>query len=349
MTTRKTTTRIGGSSESAMSKEALNVDFDIDGGIGGYTTEERRALKWFWKHGVNDLNGSTTALCKTVNKDWTVLLKVFQGSYDAKIDNIIEAIKHLKKNQASGVKFIATEVTEKIDEALNYARDHAGMVTITGSPGRGKSHTAEHWASLNKGKGKYIRVLSKSSRRKLAAQICQACGISTTGKTSSEMEANLLKSLNFKTLLIFDEAGHMFPSGRASRGGCLEFIRDLKDVCGCGVAFIYTDVYLQEMKTGVSAAYLEQFVGRNEFEVTIPSDVLKSEVLAIVSRFRENPPNNILSLALKIARNRDGRLRSLFIDLQRAKAWAEKRGGQLSYEALKLASDWRLSGGEWSE
>lgn len=338
-----------GTKESAMSKEVINENYNINLGIEKYSNEEQQLLRWFWNYGITDMYGSTTALCKSINKDWTVILKVFQGNYDAKLDNICDAIQHLRKTYDGGTTFISTEVTEKIMEALDYARDFAEMVTITGSAGRSKSHTAEHWTSRNRGRGKYIRIFSKSNVRTIAIDICKACGISTNGKTTSELKTSLLKALDYKTLLILDEAGHMLPSGRNSKGGNIEFIRDLYDACGCGVALIFTGVYLEDMKFGTNAAYLQQYIGRSSFNVRIPDQVLVSEIKSIVGRFRENPPNNILTLAHKIANTDQCDLRTLFQALQRAKTWSMEKNTALTYQYLLLAEKWRLSGGIWSE
>lgn len=132
-----------------------------------------------------------------------------------------------------------------------------------------------------------------------------------------------------------------------SSTSAIEFLRDLNDMCGCGVAMIFTDVYLDEMKNGRLASYFEQFIGRIKFELPIPNEVMRPEVAAVVGNFRADAPEKLLTLAFQLASARDGKLRTLFEDLRRAKNWSMANGQELDAKALKMAADWRKSGGVW--
>jgi hypothetical protein len=121
-------------------------------------------------------------------------------------------------------------------------------------------------------------------------------------------------------------------------------------MCGCGIALIFTDVYLDEMKHGSLSSYFEQFIGRIKFELTIPTDVLRAEVKAVVESFTPEPSLKLQQFAYSVAQNRDGKLRTLFEDLQRAKDWAQAHGKEsISFNDLLKAVEWRKSGGIWPE
>ena len=106
--------------EAAMSRDVINMNYDMfKMGIKDYTEKEQQLLEWLWGYAFSDLHGSKSALCDAVGKDWTVLLKVFQGNYDARLDNICQDITHLKKKvDAGGTRLVKTVVTERIEEAL---------------------------------------------------------------------------------------------------------------------------------------------------------------------------------------------------------------------------------------
>lgn len=362
MTTRRAGNAIGDSkhethgkdnpaAEGGMSRDVINIGMNIfKNGIKDYSETEKDALEWLWGYAFEELNGSKSALVEAVGYDWTVIHKIFSGRYEASLDNFLEAINRLKRQAASGrTRLIETVVTKRIVEALDYARDLGAMVAVTGPTGRSKTFTAKHWArDNNHGRAKYVRIPSGCTRRTLVQHLCRSCGIGVNGKKTADLETRLFKAFDFRNTIIIDEAGHLLP--RCGTGtSSIEFIRDLHDMCGCGIALIFTDVYLEEMKNGRLAHYFEQFIGRIKFEVSIPDEVRRDEVFSVVSAFHPSPNNKLLGFALKVARNRDGKLRTLFEDLQRAKEWASDHGRQLRYEDLKLASDWRLSGGVWPD
>jgi len=335
--------------EAGMSRDTINIGMNIfKSGIKRYSEKEQELLEWLWGYSYDILNGSRSALCDSTGYDWTVIHKIFTGMYDASLDRFCEKIAHLKKMAAkNGMRLVETPVTRRIEEALDYCRDLCAMVAIKGPTGRSKTFTAKCWArNNNHGRSKYVRVPSGCTRRTLVQQLCKSCGIGISGLKTATLEDRLFKAFDFRNVIIIDEAGHLLP--RFGIGtSAIEFLRDLHDICGCGVAMIFTDVYLEEMRNGRLASYYEQFMGRIKFEVPIPTEVMKSETAAVVKAFRKDAPEKLLSYAHKIANNRDGKLRTLFEDLQRAKDWADKSGHEVGYDDLKVAVDWRLSGGTW--
>jgi len=337
--------------EGGMSRDAVNLGLNIfKNGIKDYSEKERELLEWLWGYTFDELAGSKSALTAALGYDWTVLFKIFTGRYEAGLDRFCEAVANLRKRaEAGGSRFVSTVVAERMIEALDYAKDRQAMVSITGPTGRSKTFTAQWWAKHNNhGRARYLRIPSGCTRRTMVQLLCRSCGIGINGKKTADLEARLFKAFDFRNTIIIDEAGHLLPRCGTSVSA-IEFVRDLHDLCGCGVALIFTNVYLEEFRHGRLAAYFEQYLGRIKFTVTIPLEVLRDEVAAVVRAFRKDPPEKLLALALKLARSRDGRLRTLFEDLTRAQDWAQKQTREMGYDDLKLASDWRLSGGIWPQ
>ena len=119
---------------------------------------------------------------------------------------------------------------------------------------------------------------------------------------------------------------------------------------GCGVALIFTDVYLAEIKRGRNADYFEQFLGRFEFPVEIPDEPRRDEVRQVLAAFYgEQVPEELITYALAAARQRDGKLRTLFKDLFRAEELAKNEKRKITAGDLKLFVKWRQSAGAWPE
>ncbi|MCK4983708.1 MAG: hypothetical protein KAS17_12335 [Victivallaceae bacterium] len=106
------------------------------------------------------------------------------------------------------------------------------------------------------------------------------------------------------------------------------------------------------MRNGSLADYFEQFVGRIKFEVDIPLEVLEAEIVPVMQAFHPDGevPARLLKFSHSIAQSRDGKLRTLFEDLERARTWAKsEQRVNIKYEDLKAAVDWRKTGGLWPE
>ena len=344
--------------EAGMSRDAINIGRHIMKRAiaaklaeGEYTQEQCDLLEWLYGYAFQALHGSRNALVGAVGYDWTTIFRAWNGTYGAGIANVCEAVQHLKNRASEGAtELVETVVTQRIFQALDYARDTSAMVLISGPTGRSKTFAAEHWIrGNNHGRGIYVRCRSASTKRRLVHQICRSAGIGYAGKKTGDLEERLFGAFDWKNTLIFDEAGHVIPRGRASGTDSLEFIRDLHDICGCGVALIVTDVYWDELRHGPLKRFFEQFIGRVKFPVQIPPRIFREEISAVCSAFVPDPCPELLRLAADVANAQDGRLRTLFEDMRRAKKAAAREGVPLTDRHLKMAVRWRDAAGLWPD
>ena len=328
-----------------------NLSFDAyKAGLENYSKAEAEQVEWLWGYFNGPLGKDKAALCKEFGMEWEQLRPLFSGRIAASIRaETFEAITALRRRLAKSKPLVRTIVTERIIQALDYCRDYSAMVYVTGPTGRGKTYTAEWWAGENNhGRTKYIRVPSDCTRRALVQELCKVAGCATCG-SCAEMEGNLRRAIGPRNIIIADEAGHLLSrSGRP--GGAIELLRDLHDMTGCGVALIFTDVYLAEIKRGRNADYFEQFLGRLEFPVEIPQKPRRDEVRQVLTAFfADGVSEELVSYALGVATARDGKLRTLFKDLFRAEELAKNDGRKITADDFKLFVKWRKSAGAWPE
>lgn len=243
--------------------------------------------------------------------------------------------------------FVPTVVTNKIIEALEYAKTRKSFAVITGSTGRGKTYTAQRWAAQNN--ATMLRAVSGASRRAFLVQLCAALHVEVSPSASATaMLTRLTGQLTPKDMLIIDEAGFLLP--RAGRVACpLEIVRDLYDICAVPVVLIFTDVYLRDLNSGIAADYFEQFKGRIGWQVTIPDRIYSSEIAAICRAYVPDASERMIAGALSTTRKRDGKLRTLFDDLNKAAEFAAAAGRKTTENDFKAAVNWRRLGGVWPE
>jgi DNA transposition AAA+ family ATPase len=308
------------------------------------------ALEWAWQYMFATLDGDYERLAAELHYEPVVLFKVFSGTYEASLDGVLSAIGQARKRLAHSVGFIETPITVRIFEALDYAQDFRAMVTITGETGRSKTTALQEWQRQNNhGKSVYVRCTSGATRGSLIRQIARAVGIGVSSAKVGDLEQRLFRVFGRK-VLILDEAGHLLPCRGGRRGAePLELVRDLHDICGCGVALCMTDVYLQALRTGPDTAFFEQFLGRVKYAVSVPRTIYREEVAAFCRAFIGGKPDQeLLDVASRIARG-EGKLRTLADDMAKARNFARTRGVALSAAHLVLARKWREAGGSFSD
>lgn len=321
-------------------------------GVEKYTPEDKERVLWLYGYFSGYLRQNKSQLCYELgykDEDWEQLRFVFTGRIAASIhQEVMDSIDALRRRLSKQRPLVHTIVADMIIEGLNYCRDNSAMVYVTGQTGRGKTYTAEWWtAENNHGRTKYIRVPSECNRRSLIQMIARSFGIAAAG-TNSEIINNLGKAVTPRNVIIIDEAGHLLnKSGKP--GGAIEVLRDIHDLYKCGIALIFTDVYLGEIRRGRNADYFEQFLGRLEWPVIIPNVPRKDEVRQILQSYFGEVDDETLEFALAATRDRDGKLRTLFKDLFRAEEIARENKRPLSPRDLKLAITWRKKAGVWPE
>lgn len=311
--------------------------------------EERDILEWLWGYYAGPAERNEERLARELGVAAASLQLTLNGTLPAsELPDMLDAIANLKRRISRQKPLVHTVVVDRILAALDYCRNNSAMVYISGSTGRGKTYAAQHWARENNhGRTVYIRVPSGCTRRAAVQLLAAARGLAINGATAN-LEAALYKTLTPRNVIIIDEAGHLLSRSN-SVSGAIELFRDIHDIIGCGVAFVFTDVYLAAVKQGAAADYYEQFIGRLEFPVEIPAIPRRDEVREVVRAYFGKADEQVVDYALKLTRQRDGKLRTLYKDLDRAAEFAAQQGRTINYQDLRKAAAWRQSAGAWPE
>ncbi len=339
-----------------MSRDTINIpDNVLHAGIADYSEEEQDDIQWMFTFARTELHGSRDRMCETFDLDWTTIVRVAQGKYGAKLDNIIDRIRDVRRRfQESGATtFVQTVVTRKVFEVLDYALagdlEGGRIVLISGDSRRGKTAATREWCRQNNhGRSVYVDCPVSGGLRALMTEIADRVGVNA-GRKTCDMQDRILKSFHPRRILLVDEVLRLLPTRRGDRRPTeLEFIRRLHDVTRCAVALIATPVFEQEMQAGWLRNYMEQLLGRIADPISIPPRVFRSEAREICASFTRNPSDSMVTLAHRIA-NEPGKFGVLFELLRQAAGAAKRRGEPLGEAHLGAAYKRRKERNSWPE
>lgn len=316
---------------------------EVLAGIGGYPQQDQEDLLWLFGYTIEQLHGSRSALKAELRSDWSTIWRVWAGKYGASIANFMDRVRAMRRKAETGSKtrFIDTPVTERIHALCDVSRDNGAIVMISGPSGRSKTWAVEEWKNRNNhGRAIYVDCPDSGGFRTfceaLAKQLCVGCNTNVY-----DIAATVRKSIDYRNVIILDEVSRLLPRGRANNLTSLEFVRRLHDTTGCGVVLVATDIFPAQMENGIWSKWFEQLLGRCEFHLRIPKDVLRAEAAAICAAYVDDPDSDLINLFLRIANHERGALRVPFRLLKRASELAHDMGQPLSAQHLMESYKWQ--------
>lgn len=319
-------------------KNEFNIPMaEIRRGIQVYGESEQDDLLWFVGYIREQKHNSKPIAMQLLSSDWTTISRIYKGTYSAGISNFIDKIQAVRRAAVSATtEFIPTVVTKRIFDVMDIAKDYGKMVLISGGSGRSKTHSVKEWRMINSnGSSIYIDIPAVGGARAFFKEFGKKLGIKGYHGTQAILE-KIEESVDRRTTLIFDEVVRLLPKNKNAVSPVLEFIRRLHDITGCGIVFVATHIFENEMKFGDHKAYMEQLLGRFEEVVEIPNTILKAEVKNICDAFNPDSDKELYRVALDTA-TQQGKIRVLFTLMRQAEAFAAGKKEQLNASHLKVA------------
>jgi DNA transposition AAA+ family ATPase len=136
-------------------------------------------------------------------------------------------------------------------------------------------------------------------------------------------------------LVIVDEAHRLMPgSTRTINPANLEFLRDIHDQTGCGLALLATARFQAALEKG--EYQYEQLIGRIGMPIRLPKQIKRRDTMQIIQQFLPDPSSDTIAKSMEIA-NAPGRLGILVETLKVASRIASKAGDPLSDEHFTKA------------
>jgi DNA transposition AAA+ family ATPase len=298
---------------------------------------------WFYCH-CQDKRFSLTESADAVGYDSTTIYRLFNGTYGAKLDKVVEAIARYKKVSAERDKrrdigFIETSTWRKVSQICDSAFYDAMPAFIYGASQIGKTACLKEYALRNNhGQTKYIRMPSAPTFSYFMNTLAEACFISTRHQ-QDVVRRRIMSSVDKKNLLIIDEVHQaLITSSDMIARKIIEFLRELYDRSGCGIVLCGTKVLRDEFERGRQAMIFDQFRRRGMLELNLPDTPPKIDIIKIARTFDLDEPSDRVFDTIKTMLQESG-LGKYIKFLQYANGVSVSRKEQLTWDHFLAAYD----------
>jgi DNA transposition AAA+ family ATPase len=305
--------------------------------------DQRDAIRWLFFYCVeNDISMGDAA--DAIRRDRTTVYRVMRGEYGAKLDQIVEAIQSYRKlcmerSTIAQAEFIETTTARKIWKICDSALVYNSIAFIYGDSQIGKTCALEEYARRNNhGQTKYIRLPASAGVQLMMKEFAEACALSRNC-CFEKLRERVLSALDRNHLVIVDEIHQTFASYHSrARISCLEVLREIHDRSNCGMVLCGTNVFREELQTGLHKKLLDQLRRRGIFELQLSAKPPKSDVRAIAATFGLEEPDPEAAQLVDDILGKHG-LGKLIRFMQAGSRMARKQGRPLSWKHFVSAHD----------
>ncbi|MBT64686.1 MAG: hypothetical protein CML13_15925 [Puniceicoccaceae bacterium] len=196
--------------------------------------------------------------CKQLDKNGpsaNLIYKITHGSYNHPQtgERMDISDKHLKSIQGwvrqkrahaakTHSEFVVTATAKKINTAYEFARESRTPVFLFGPSHIGKTWALENISETNNhGRSPYFRMRAAGGILGLLKLLASGLGVSPNSNRE-QLKERIFNSLDPSMVLILDEMHELlFTYQKNSFFACIEFIREIHDIVGCGMVLSFTD------------------------------------------------------------------------------------------------------------
>jgi DNA transposition AAA+ family ATPase len=320
--------------KTALSRLVQTGQLDADG----------ETLVWWFYCFARESNWRLADAADAINKDKTTIHRLFNGSYGASYDNLLEAILRYKKIATERAKrrnigFIETSTYAKVSAICKSALNDSMPAFIYGASQIGKTACLTEFARRNNhGQTKYIRMPAAPSFPFFLKMIAEACFISTR-LNADATRRRIVDAIDDRNLLIIDEFHQcLITSSELTARKIVEYLREIYDRTGCGVCVCGTKVIQDEFQHGRQKLVFDQFRRRGMLELVLPDAPPKSDIVKIAAAF-DLPTPDAANLDLIKTMLMESGIGKYFKFLQYAHGIAVGRKERLTWDHFSAAYD----------
>lgn len=310
----------------------------------GQLDADGEALVWWFYSFARESHWRLQDAADAIGKDKTTVYRMFNGSYGAGYDNLIESIVRYKKIAMERAKrrnigFIETSTWSKVSAICKSALFDSMPAFIFGASQIGKTACLQEFSRRNNhGQTKYIRMPAAPTFPFFLKMIAEACFISTR-LNADGTRRRIIDAIDDRNLLMIDEFHQcLITSSELTARKIVEYLREIYDRTGCGVCICGTKVIQDEFQHGRQKLVFDQFRRRGMLELVLPDTPPKSDIVKIAAAFDLPAPDAEHLDIIKMMLQESG-IGKYFKFLQYAHGLAAGRKEKLAWDHFGAAYD----------
>ena len=272
--------------------------------------------------------------------------KLCRGRYDGNLEEVAERItawlEACKTRQAGDAPlFVKTDTASDIWDIATLAWQYRTIGAVWGDSQIGKTAALEALQrQYDPGIVKFMRFPAGASRMIVIQEVAKACGLPPRKGLITTVRQRIFDSIPKECLFIWDEVHEPFAtSTQSAQKYAMELIREVHDVCKCGMLICGTNVGRTAIEDGILKDLLVQLRRRNVFTLQLPHYAPLKDTNAIARHFGlpAVPKGPARELVAEIVR-RNG-LNAYLIHLKAGRQLAENRSQAMTWQHVITAYD----------
>jgi DNA transposition AAA+ family ATPase len=310
---------------------------------GTLNEQDESMVWWFYCH-CRDKRYSLAESADAIGYDGTTVHRLFNGTYGAKLDKVVDAITRYKKvaterGKRRDIGFIEISNWRKISQVCDSAFYDSMPAYIYGASQIGKTESLKEYARRNNhGQTRYIRMPSSPSFPFFVKTLAESCFISSR-QNHDITRRRIMDSLDSKNIILVDEVHQaMLTTSESTARKVIEFLREVYDRTECGIVMCGTNVFRDEFERGRQKMVFDQFRRRGMLELCLPDTPPKSDIIKIAKSFDLDEPEDKALETIKTMLQESG-IGKYFKFLQYANGVAVSRKETLSWDHFLAAYD----------
>lgn len=271
--------------------------------------------------------------------------KLCTGSYDGSLEQVTAKLQEWvaaeRKAEEDRVLFVETSTSRQIMDLCSLAWQYRTIGAIWGDSQIGKTHALEKFQRDHEpGTVKLMRFPTGVGRIEIMRAIAKAAGLPPREGQLGTIRSRIFEVVRPEHFFIFDELHEPFLTySDVALKYALEIIREVHDVCKCGVLLSGTNVGRDGIANGKFASVFEQLGRRTPFTLQLPKFATRKDLSAIARHFGLGalPAGPAADIVTQVVQ-RNG-LKAYVIYLESARQLAANRGEDLCWQHVVNAYD----------